>query len=482
MKKKGKKQGLSVKVVGGPVDAGGGGGHPPAAAVPTARRARRRERHAAAALGAAGRPPRHPQPAESNERWTDEPKKAKCVKHTSPNDKNGSAHSSGSRFTRKEAHLSDAAKPTPAKKRRRQAADGPSEKCPSSAAAAAAALPLPEAINLELARWAIMDKIVETYDAQLACVLGGGDSKRNEQKRKRHLETWLWSRSFHPLLPLGKPSEAAVAQGDAALAQKLQNAGLSAKEACRRLEALARVLAAPPKPPGSLASAVTLAASGAGDRMILTCSGKVVDINRTHWEKLKRLHVGDDFASAAFLLLARYRVLQVHAKGGGNQGAIPPLVWQAIHRWAQGAVVEAFASPLNTLSGRGRFHSAFTDVDASFGSRGSFFEADFSEGVVEVNPPFDEELVLRAAGICEQALEAASRAKRLLTFVVIIPETDWKGHAAFLESRFKRAHRTALSGQHFYVVGNQHTNAQQCYPASRNTTIMILSSQLVSGV
>jgi hypothetical protein len=32
----------------------------------------------------------------------------------------------------------------------------------------------------------------------------------------------------------------------------------------------------------------------------------------------------------------------------------------------------------------GRFHSAFTDVDASFGSRGSFFEADFSEGVVEV--------------------------------------------------------------------------------------------------
>ena len=92
----------------------------------------------------------------------------------------------------------------------------------------------------------------------------------------------------------------------------------------------------------------------------------------------------------------RYRVLQVHAKGGGNQGALPKCVFHVLERWAAnlGKVLnEAFASPLNTLAEKNKYYSAFADVDALFGSLGSFFEAVFEDGVVEVNPPFDEDTV-----------------------------------------------------------------------------------------
>lgn len=171
----------------------------------------------------------------------------------------------------------------------------------------------------------------------------------------------------------------------------------------------------------------------------------------------------------------------MHDKGGGNQGAVPRAVFSAIEEWAGKPVIEAFASPLNALAAKGHYHSAFLDVDSLFGSRGSFFGAVFKDGVVEVNPPFDEDLVMRVAAACENSLERAAQANRVLVFVVIVPETDWGGHAALLASRFLRHHRTLPAGQHFYYVGNQHANTQLTYPASRNTTVLVLASQLVDG-
>ena len=112
-----------------------------------------------------------------------------------------------------------------------------------------------------------------------------------------------------------------------------------------------------------------------------------------------------------------------------------------IQEWASAPVIEAFASPLNTLAGKGcclvdvqeleqvvilwvcetrvsvlwqltltyfaflsinpGYHSAFADVDGLFGSLGSFFESSISDGTVEVNPPFDEDVVLRTATFCQ---------------------------------------------------------------------------------
>lgn len=34
------------------------------------------------------------------------------------------------------------------------------------------------------------DSLVEAYDQHVSPVLGGNDTSRNEQKRKRHLESW----------------------------------------------------------------------------------------------------------------------------------------------------------------------------------------------------------------------------------------------------------------------------------------------------
>ena len=70
---------------------------------------------------------------------------------------------------------------------------------------------------------------MQAYDEHVSPVLGGNESLRNEQKRKRHLESWLWSRLFSPLLPLGRPKASAVKAGDAALMRKLCNAGLTKK-------------------------------------------------------------------------------------------------------------------------------------------------------------------------------------------------------------------------------------------------------------
>ncbi|CAK8995697.1 mRNA (2'-O-methyladenosine-N(6)-)-methyltransferase (Cap-specific adenosine methyltransferase) (CAPAM) (hCAPAM) (Phosphorylated CTD-interacting factor 1) (hPCIF1) (Protein phosphatase 1 regulatory subunit 121) [Durusdinium trenchii] len=319
-----------------------------------------------------------------------------------------------------------------------------------------------------------MDRLLETYDQHVSPVLGGNDTGRQQQKRRRHLEAWLWSRAFAPLLPLEPPTAAAIAQGDAALRQKLCNAGLSKKAG--------RIMVHGAFPCQCWECFVSANKRVLGKRrqlMTLRCGKRSVKVLPEYFSKLKKLHDRrGKFHQAAFLVLARYRILQVHEKGGGNQGAIPAAVFAALRDWAKPIEpIEAFASPLNTLAGQGGYHSAFGDTDGFFGSRGSFFESQIQEGVVEVNPPFDEALVLRTADVCQRRLEAAAAGKKALVFLIIIPETDWPGHRAFEESKFKKWSLSLPSGHHFYQVGNQHVNHQRTYPASRNTTVLLLASK-----
>eukprot|EP00928_Gymnodinium_smaydae_P090601 TRINITY_DN74388_c0_g1_i1.p1 TRINITY_DN74388_c0_g1~~TRINITY_DN74388_c0_g1_i1.p1 ORF type:complete len:525 (+),score=70.97 TRINITY_DN74388_c0_g1_i1:67-1641(+) len=334
------------------------------------------------------------------------------------------------------------------------------------------------ALRLELGRWAILDKVVETYDSMVSPVLGGAEDGRAEQKRKRHLEAWLWARLFHPLLPLGQAPAASVELGDASLAQKMENAGLKPMEARRRVQLLDKQLHSGVSP---TKGDISVAKQDRGDRITLSCGQRIVEIRTDYLEKLRRMYSGPDFLSSTFLLLARYRILQVHEKGGGNQGAVPRPLFVALQDWAGQPVVEAFASPLNTLAGGTNYYSAFPDVDSSFGSRGSFFNADFTEGIVEVNPPFDQDLIMRVAVTCEDALRRAAAKKKVLAFVIIVPETDWPGHTAFLNSKFKCWKHTLVSGSHFYQVGNQHINTTRSYPASRNTTLLLLASRPMQG-
>lgn len=71
-----------------------------------------------------------------------------------------------------------------------------------------------------------------------------------------------------------------------------------------------------------------------------------------------------------------------------------------------GVQLECFASPLNCRFDQ--YCSAFPDVDAPFGSLGSFFSFAPKEGSFEANPPFVPDVMLAAVRHAEFLLERSS--------------------------------------------------------------------------
>ena len=70
----------------------------------------------------------------------------------------------------------------------------------------------------------------------------------------------------------------------------------------------------------------------------------------------------------------------------------------------QGASIEGFASPFNSQIMRidkpGLHYCSLMEIDKKFGSLGDFFDQDFSNKFVVVNPPFIESVLKRAAEKC----------------------------------------------------------------------------------
>ena len=85
---------------------------------------------------------------------------------------------------------------------------------------------------------------------------------------------------------------------------------------------------------------------------------------------------------------------------------------------ALGAEMECFASPLNCRYGS--FCSAFPDVDAPFGSLGSFFGFEPLRGSFALNPPFVPELIAALAQHCGRLLKQAEETEEALSFVIIV--------------------------------------------------------------
>ena len=122
---------------------------------------------------------------------------------------------------------------------------------------------------------------------------------------------------------------------------------------------------------------------------------------------------------AIFCLLARYEALGGH----GYQAALPEACFGVLREHFE-CTFECFSSPLN--SHFARFCSAFPDVDAAFGSCGSFFDQAFEEGSYEVNPVFVPE-VLDAA--VQHVLALLRASARPLSFTLIVPA--WPETRAF---------------------------------------------------
>eukprot|EP00435_Cladocopium_sp_Y103_P044178 s354_g12.t1 len=151
-----------------------------------------------------------------------------------------------------------------------------------------------------------------------------------------------------------------------------------------------------------------------------------IPISGMHIVKLRQLyevHNGSQISEEVYrhrmyCMLRRYVTFigldpaQQGSQGGNMHAAAPESVfaWLRDH---MGVSCELFASPLNCYFAQ--YYSAFPDVDAFFGSRGSFFDvADLPEGSYEVGPPYTEEV--RAVRFCQSCPSPAfsSSSSRLL--------------------------------------------------------------------
>lgn len=140
-------------------------------------------------------------------------------------------------------------------------------------------------------------------------------------------------------------------------------------------------------------------------------------------EKIDTLHQCVDVKIAMMAL--RYATINIM---DGNQLAIPPKIYQYLIDHYD-ADTEGFASPLNSqlimLRSQGEnsctsavFCSLFPDVDAPFGSIGSFFNADFhARRCIVANPPF----ILEIMNLTMTRITALCHADPAIIIILCVP-------------------------------------------------------------
>jgi phosphorylated CTD-interacting factor 1 len=177
-----------------------------------------------------------------------------------------------------------------------------------------------------------------------------------------------------------------------------------------------------------------------------------------------------------FTMLLRYRSLQ----GDGFQAAIGPPVWTALRKFASVAC-EGFASPLNAYLPA--FCSGFADVDACFGSRGSFFGFKPLGGSFAANPPFVHSTMDAAAEHMISLLQAATEAPgdHALSFIVILP--GWTESAAFTalsESPFLRKRVLIAAADHGFCDGAAFQRQDPFRASPFDTSVFVMQTDKAS--
>lgn len=329
---------------------------------------------------------------------------------------------------------------------------------------------------------------------QLAASFSRLAAERLGKKWFTHFEAWLFARreicgtdGADSILPTGLAGE--ITGADAELIRKLTAAGeppASAEAMCVELSKLPKRLAARivRPPPGAAHVRVAPLTGGAGRvaKLRLTCLGTSVEVNRSHYDKLRLLYAATNagaaaadataFTRAAMVLLLRYSSLQgTHYRGGGYQAAVHGEVFDALKAGFD-TRMECFASPLNCRWRR--FCSMFLDTDAPFGSLGSFFAFRPTSGSFEANPPFDKAFVSRMA---KHMFSLLASTEEPLMFVVIIPAwTSDKCWKMLAQSSFMQHHTLLDAGKHGYFEGAQHNRANRYRVASTGTSLFYLQN------
>jgi hypothetical protein len=228
----------------------------------------------------------------------------------------------------------------------------------------------------------------------------------------------------------------------------------------------------------------------------VTFSGVALKLHRVYLEKLQRLYDRAEerqqqqqqkdsgclsssyhhlsFEEALFCLLCRYDMIQ----GAGLQAGVPGAIMDVLLERFD-CRMECFASPFNCRYDR--FASAFADVDAPFGSSGSFFELpilsdddrdvsiagdvgsddddDLSTSSIgggicyEANPPFCEGLILQLNDKITKVLSSKGRRPPIM-FAVFVPAwRDSECYQALLANPCLTKHLLLNQGEHWYAEG-----------------------------
>eukprot|EP01134_Creolimax_fragrantissima_P000084 CFRG0084T1 len=221
----------------------------------------------------------------------------------------------------------------------------------------------------------------------------------------------------------------------------------------------------------------------------LTYNNTTVRINKSHYDKLKRLYDlyaaksergnSDMLNCSIFCLLVRYHTLQGgHVMGGGMQAALIEDTFDVLLR-RFGVSFECFASPLN--SRYGRYCSMFNDTDSRFGSMGSFFDFYPRSGSFEANPPFEEGVIVRMANHINVLLEKSEKEKKALSFIVIIPAwlhiDGWK---RLNSSDYLTKVLTLPQREHGFCEGTQHSRPSRYRISTCDTSVFFLQTNAAS--
>ena len=207
---------------------------------------------------------------------------------------------------------------------------------------------------------------------------------------------------------------------------------------------------------------------------------ETVDENGANVETDGNGDARERFLRAAFACAARVVAAQggMHRVSGGHHAALHGEVFDVLKYGSLRVEAELFASPLNCRYDA--FCSAHADVDAPFGSLGSFFAFSPRDGSFEVNPPFESALVARVAARLEMLLVDAEARGAALSFAVITPY--WPRRAAWdalRKSAFRRrAPLVVAARDHGYVDGAQHCKKKTHKPASCDTCVLFLQTSL----
>jgi len=167
--------------------------------------------------------------------------------------------------------------------------------------------------------------------------------------------------------------------------------------------------------------------------------------------------------------------------GAGFQAGLGGAVLRELHL-SLGVDFEGFASPLNAFYGHAAHCSAFPDVDAPFGSRGSFARFRPTRGAYEVNPPFVAGVIDEAAERMLRLLAAAEAAAQPLAFAVVLPGwLDCEGYASLAAAPYLRASVLVAAADHGFVDGAAHVRARSFRESPYDTRLFVLQTSAAAA-